>query len=175
MARRELIEALERAEPRAYGATVYRQLGFGYQALSGEGARALGGRWNPPASFPVLYTSPSPDVLMAEIVRKARKEGFPPEQLLPRRLITYEVELLRVLDLTDPRIQKATGLHLPVFTDDDIRLCQAIGEAAHYMGFEGVLAPSAATSGDMLAIYLDQLLPGSIVRDIAEDLIERLA
>lgn len=174
MAQRELIDALGRLEPVPYTAVVYRQLAVGYQALSGEGARAHGGRWNPPDSFPVLYTSPSPAVVRAEIVRAAKRKGFAPEDLLPRRLVSYRVDLQRVVDLTSEVNRHRVGFSLVVITDDDIRICQAIGEAAHYMGFEGIAAPSAAAEGDSLSIFLNRLLPGSSVTAEEEELIEKL-
>lgn len=157
-----------------YSGTVYRQIALGYQALSGEGARANGGRWNPPASFPVLYTSPSVDVAMAEVVRKAKRAGFAPEDLMPRRLVTYEIDLQRVLDLSGERNRELTGFSFEVVTDDDVRICQAIGEAAHYIGLEAVLAPSAAASGSALSIFLNKLLPKSMVDVVHEEVVEQL-
>ena len=173
MARRELIEALGRVTPARYSGTVYRQIALGYQALSGEGARAMGSRWNPPGSFPVLYTSPSVDVVMAEIIRKAKRAGFAPEDLMPRRLVTYEVELRRVLDLSAESNRELTGFSFEVVTDGDVRICQAIGEAAHYIGLEAILAPSAATSGSALSIFLNKLLPESMVDVVQDELLEQ--
>jgi RES domain-containing protein len=174
VARRDLIRALGRVRPAPFTGTVYRQISLGYQALSGEGARSRGGRWNPPQSFPVLYTSPSVDVVLAEIARKARRAGFAPADLMPRRLITYEVGLQRVLDLSDAGNREASGFSLAVVTDDDIRICQAIGEAAHYLGLEGILAPSAAAPGHALSIFLNKLLPGSVVDVVTDEVIEAL-
>lgn len=174
MARRDLIEALGRVTPARFSGIAYRQIALGYQTLSGEGARAMGGRWNPPGSFPVLYTSPSVDVVVAEVVRKAKRAGFAPEDLMPRRLVTYSVELQRVLDLSAEPNRQLTGFSLDVVTDDDLRICQAIGEAAHYMGLEAILAPSAATAGSALSIFLNKLLPDSMVDVVEEELLEQL-
>jgi hypothetical protein len=49
-------------------------------------------------------------------------------------------------------------------TDDDVRICQAIGDAAHYIGFEGILAPSAASPGDALSIFVNKLAYGALGR-----------
>lgn len=133
----------------------------------------MGGRWNPAGSFPVLYTSPSVGVVMAEIARKARRAGFAPEDLMPRRLVTYEVELQRVLDLTVESNRELTGFSFEVVTDDDVRICQAIGEAAHYIALEAILAPSAATSGYALSIFLNKLLPESMVDVVQDELLEQ--
>lgn len=111
---------------------------------------------------------------MAEIARKARRAGFLPEDLMPRRLVSYEVDLQRVLDLADEENRDVTGFSLEVVTDDDLRICQAIGEAAHYIGLEAVLAPSAAAPGDALSIFLNKLQPGSVVNVTGDELLEKL-
>lgn len=49
-----------------------------------------------------------------------------------------------------------------------------IGEAAHYMGLEAILAPSAATSGSALSIFLNKLLPDSMVDVVQEELLEQM-
>ena len=44
---------------------------------------------------------------------------------------------------------------------DDLSACQAVGDAAHYLGLEGVHAPAAATNGTVVAVFTDRLLPTS--------------
>jgi hypothetical protein len=41
--------------------------------------------------------------------------------------------------------------------------CQVIGEAAHYLGLEGILAPSAAGFGTVLTVFPEKLRPGSML------------
>ena len=44
---------------------------------------------------------------------------------------------------------------------------QAIGEAAHHLGYEAILAPSAAGTGHALAIFLDNRAADSLL-EVAE-------
>jgi hypothetical protein len=50
--------------------------------------------------------------------------------------------------------------------DDDLSNCQAIGEAAEYLGREGIIIPSATGSGTVLAVFFDRLDPDSAIEVI---------
>lgn len=80
---------------------------------------------------------------------------------MPRHLLEFEVKLDALLDLTDPEAVKAVGLEEGNLRADDAALCQDVGEAAHHLGREGVLAPSATGEGVVLAIFVERLLPAS--------------
>lgn len=154
-------------------AVVYRNTSPGYEALSGEGARVRGGRWNPPGRFPVLYTASDPGVAAAEIGRTAERYGVAVESLLPRNLTTIRVSLVRVLDLTEDSVLTLVPLPLAAASDDDLRLCQAVGDAAHYLGFEAILAPSAAApGGTTLAIFVNSLGARSAIESIKIELLD---
>lgn len=174
MARREIVEQLDRLSRTTFRGTTYRHLSWAYAPISGEGARVNGGRWNPPESFPVLYTSPSLGVIVAEIRRTAARTNVAPENLLPRRLVRYEVATQRMLDLTDADNLAPLGLTHATITGDDVIPTRAIGEAAHYVGFEGIVAPSAAARGITVSIFIARLVPGSVVRIINETNVESL-
>lgn len=127
----------------------------------GAGARTIGGRWNPPNSFATLYLGLSVKAVEAEFHRLAERGGREPTDFLPRHLLEYEIELGAILDLTDTAAREALSL-----TDEDLRskdpeVCQQIGEAAHHLGREGVRAPSATGTGEVIAVFLERLLPNS--------------
>jgi RES domain-containing protein len=111
----------------------------------------------------VLYLGLSEDAVKAEFYRFADRQGMPPENLLPRRRQEYQVELQGLLDLRDPGTRSALGLTDAVIEGDDPAVCQAVGDAAHYVGFEGIIAPSATGTGEVLAVFTDKLVPGSSV------------
>lgn len=81
----------------------------------------------------------------------------------PRRLATIRVRLSRVLDLTRDDMRAALGVTEADITGDDLAVPQAIGETAHRLGYEAILAPSAAGSGQVLAIFLDNRAADSLV------------
>lgn len=160
-----LVDAIDRLDPIPYIGDVYRHVAAGRHPLSGAGARSLGGRWNPPQSFATLYLADGKATVEAEFLRMARRQGLSPSSFLPRRLYRLEVELQAVVDLTGA--QTLPGALADVdFGSDNLAVTQAIGEAAQYLGREGILAPSAAGDGKVLAVFIDRLMPESRVDDV---------
>lgn len=159
----DLIRLVDDLPRTSFHGTVYRHLGPGHSPTSGEGARIRGGRWNPPDSFPVLYMALSRDAVVAEFYRHAERQGMPPENLLPRRFQEYEVQLSRLLDLREEHVQADLGLTDALIPSDDPSTCQSVGDAAHYAGFEAILAPSATRTGEVLVVFTDTLVAGSLI------------
>jgi RES domain-containing protein len=81
----------------------------------------------------------------------------------PRRLATIHVRLSRVLDLTSDQVRASLGISDADLVADDAAVPRAIGEAAHHLGYEAVLAPSAAGAGRVLAIFVDNRAAGSLL------------
>lgn len=93
----------------------------------------------------------------------AQRNGRTPQDFVPRRLYRYDVELETVLDLRSAAALGTVGLSRDDLTSDDLRACQAVGEAAQYLGREGIQASSATGNGEILAVFVDRLQPGSTV------------
>jgi RES domain-containing protein len=66
------------------------------------------------------------------------------------------------------------GLELEGISDDDWAACQAVGHAAYFLNFEGVLAPSATGAGLILAAFETRLRPGQLTLERSEPLSEDL-
>ena len=162
----DTVERVDRLSPVAWSGVAGRHLAPGRNPISGEGARVPGGRWNPPDSFPALYLALDVDTVAAEFYRLAARQALPPEGLLPRELYRFEMTLAAVLDLRDAEVREQVGLDERELGGDDLRPCQGIGAAAHHLGREGVLAPSAAGSGAVLVVFRDRLGAGSDVRPL---------
>jgi RES domain-containing protein len=163
---RSLVAAIDELGADALEADAFRHVSPGRNPVSGAGARIFGGRWNPPESFPTLYLGLTVRTILDEFVRMARRQALLPEAFLPREQHRIHVELERALDLRPPDARSALRLADEHLRGDDLTHCQAIGAAAHSLGLEGIVAPSAAGSGEILAVYLDTLRPDSVVEHI---------
>jgi RES domain-containing protein len=154
------IDALGTAEIET---VAFRHVSVGTNPRSGTGARIHGGRWNLPDSFATLYLALDRETVVAEFERAARRQGLTPDQFLPRELREFDVRLSAVLDLTSASTRKAIGLGEGDLRVDNPVRCREVGEAAHYLGLEAVMAPSAAGPGNVLAVFLEKLRPGSLL------------
>jgi RES domain-containing protein len=124
--------------------------------LDAEGRRLYGGRYNPKGEFAALYCGETPAIGAAE-VRKATR-GWALGLLV---LATIEVQLHRVLDLTDHTILHALHLRPQDLVAPDWGLTQELGRLAHAARLEGLLVPSGAAPGVNLVLFTDRLDPAS--------------
>lgn len=135
----------------------YRNQAPGYDPRSGEGARRLGGRFNPPHSFPVLYLCLSRPCIVAELSWQAERQSLEIADLLPRELWRMTVELTKVLDLTDESTLASLGIETAELVRAEHGFTQQIGDAAHENGFQAIRAPSATGVDDVLALFPENL------------------
>lgn len=157
----------------ALSTVAFRHVSVGTNPKAGTGARIHGGRWNPPNSFATLYLGLDVQTVAAEFARAARRQGLSPEQFLPRELCTIRVSLDALLDLRSEESRQAIELSDEQLRADDPARCRDVGEAAHYLGLEGVLAPSATGAGTVLAVFLETLRPGSELEVVRTELWEQ--
>lgn len=161
-----LIGALDALGASAFEGHAYRHLAENRHPLSGAGARSQGGRWNPPQSFATLYLGLEIETVHAEFLCMATRQRVPTSSFLPRRMYRYEIRLTGLVDLRAGVARQTIGLPDADLASDNLSRCQAIGEAAQYLGREGIIAPSATGNGIVLAVFADRLQPESIVRDL---------
>lgn len=135
----------------------YRNQATGFDPRSGDGARRLGGRFNPPHSFPVLYLCLTRRCVIAELTRQAERQNLSVKDLLPRDLFEVSAELDTVLDLTADETLDALGLTRPDLVRQDHRLTQEIGDAAHEQGLQAIRSPSATGVDHVLTIFPENL------------------
>jgi len=162
----QLLARIDAIEPIPFAGQAFRHIAHDRHPLSGAGARTHGGRWNPPDSFSTLYLALDRETTVREFYRLVKRQGRSPEDFLPRRMYRYDVALAAVLDLRDPSTRAALQLSDLDLTANDAAKCQQLGEAAHYLGLEGILAPSATGEGTVLAVFFDRLHADSQVRDL---------
>ncbi len=161
-----LAAAIDSIATSPFTGTAYRHVAAGRGPLSGAGARSQGGRWNPPQSFATIYLGLERETVIAEFHRLAARSRRAPQDFLPRHFYRYELALAQVLDLRASESRSQLSLGLADIASDDLTACQAIGETAHYLGYEAVLAPSATGAGQVLAVFSDRLRAGSSITDV---------
>jgi RES domain-containing protein len=153
----------------AHAATAFRNQSPRYDPRSGEGARINGGRFNPPGSFPTLYLCETRPCVVAELTRQGTRHVVGVEGLLPRVLYRYELDLHRILDLTDPDTRTQIGITVDELAADDWTVCQQLGTEAHTLGDQGIRTYSA-TGVDTVLVVFPELLGGSLT---TVELVER--
>lgn len=77
-----LVQRIDARGTIEWSETCYRYTGAHRDALSGEGARRFGGRWNPPLLFPAIYLADSAQACMVEVERAAQAASTTAEKML---------------------------------------------------------------------------------------------
>jgi RES domain-containing protein len=162
----QLLVQIDAVEPVPFHGRAFRHVAQDHHPLSGVGARTHGGRWNPPDSFSTLYLALERDTTVREFYRLVERQGRAPEDFLPRRMYRYDLGLAAVLDLRDSATRARLQLSDVDLQAIDATKCQQLGECAHYLGLEGILAPSATGQGNVLAVFFDRLQADSQIRDL---------
>jgi hypothetical protein len=107
--------------------------------------------------------------VVAEFYRMAERQGRALEDFLPRQMHRYEVTLTAALDLRPAAARDSLDLTPDALRALDARRCQEIGVAAHYLGFEGIIAPSATGTGTVLAVFFESLGAESNVISVEDE------
>ena len=131
--------------------TFYRHASLGWPSLQGS---ETGGRWGPPRSFPVLYLGRPSDSVIVEAYRHLVDgiEGMRADLVAPRRFVTAEVNVTKILDLRDKPTLLRVGLSLESIQGPHAP-CQRVAQVAHQLGLHGILAPAATALGETLALF----------------------
>jgi RES domain-containing protein len=145
--------------------------------LDGSHAGRLGGRWNPPASFAVVYLNRDVATARANVDRLLAGHPYGPEDLDPAEayiLVEADVPEDRYVDAVSDAGCRACGLPATYPRDADGALvphavCQPIGAAAHAAGRPGVACRSAAPGAASHAEELAAFVPVAEVRRIPFD------
>ena len=160
-----MLDALEAIEPFRYAGAVWRIVGANNDVLQPS---RFGGRWDD-GTFDVLYTSTQSAGAVAEM----RYHLFKGQPVIPSRvfyrLFEFSVSTERTLQLLDLDALVALGADVSRYArlsyerrTDEYPTTQAIGEAANFLGFDGLVVPSARASCLNVVLFADRLLPGAL-------------
>jgi RES domain-containing protein len=117
------------------------------------------GRWNRHDEYGCLYTSLSREGAVAEYTKELRRIGIEASADQAKDLVSLNVGVARVLDLTDVRERDRFGVTLKTLTadeEDDLESCRLVADLARLAGYDAILSPSAALAGERnLNLYID--------------------
>jgi RES domain-containing protein len=154
----DLLDALDAHKGVAFEGDVWRIVRDGRDALQGYPA---GARWDP-GTFDVLYTSLEREGALAEIYfHLTRQPVFPSKMRSVLHRIAVKTE--RTLRLADLAAIEALGVSRESYASLSYERTQEIGDAAAFLGFDGILAPSARWPCQNLVLFLDRLAPHDLV------------
>ena len=154
---RALLDALDAFDRVPYGGETWRVVREGRDPLQGS---ASGGRWDP-TLFDVLYTSLDRDGAVAEVhFHLSRQPVFPSK--IRHGLHRIRVRTRKTLRLPDLNVMVSLGVDPGRYREILYEPTQAIGDAAYFLGFDGIIAPNARWSCDNLILFTDQIAPDDL-------------
>jgi hypothetical protein len=151
-----LLDALEAIHPIPCDGDVWRITRVGRDPLPGLTAN---GWWNPQGEFEVLDTSVEQAGALAEIGYRLSLEPVWPSKIdhhIHRLAVTGD----RTLKLADLDALAALGIDTARYSSFDYQATQALASAAHFLNYDGLIAPSARHQSLNLVLFLENRDPG---------------
>jgi hypothetical protein len=153
----ELLDLLDAHKGVSFEGDVWRIVREGTDVLQGYPAKA---RWDP-GTFDVLYTSLEREGALEEIYfHLSRQPVFPSK--LRSSLHRIAVRTQRTLKLADLEGVRGLGVAAETYSSLAYERTQQIGDAAAFLGFDGILAPSARHRCQNLIIFCDKFSPADV-------------
>jgi len=164
----ELLDAIDAFRRERHAATVWRLVRDGGDPILGSPSQS---RWCN-GSFDVLYTSLERDGAVAEIhALLSLQPVFPSkDRWFARKLKIPTTQTLKLADL--PALARL-GVDTGRYGERDYRRTQEIADAAYFLGFDGLIAPSTRWKCLNLVLFTDRIPPGQI--EVIESSLEPVA
>jgi hypothetical protein len=153
----QLLDAVDAFGREAVDGTVWRVVREGGDPLSGRPSLS---RWCN-GTFDVLYTSLERDGALAEIHALLSLQPVFPSRIrwFAHELRVSSAQTLRLADLAS---LARLGVNTDHYSDRDYSRTQPIADAAFFLGFDGLLAPSARWRCSNLVLFTDRIAPHQI-------------
>ena len=150
-----LLDALDNSESASFGGDVWRVTWAERHPLAGNSG---GGRWSPDGVFEAIYTSLEADGACAEAYHHlSRAPVLPSSEMVLNQI---HVNLKNVLQLDIEQLRQI-GISEPLAHRINYGISQQIGAAAHLLGFEALIVPSARWDCLNLVLFADRLDMGA--------------
>ena len=148
-----LVDQLSTLPTERFDGIVFRATRIGAEPTASS---INGGRWAPPAQngadVPVLYTSMERDGALAEVVSYLVELTPIPKR--PLKLARIGVSTSQTLCLVRVDLE-ALGVDMARYGERDYSQTEKIGAAIAFLGFDGLIAPSARWACDNLMVFTE--------------------
>jgi RES domain-containing protein len=129
-----------------------------------------GARWNP-RDVPAIYTALDRDGAVAEGDHLIAVQSVP-RMRARRNLYEMRIRVNQLVDLTRPGSLELLGLTTADVESDDWTKCQSIGGCAAWLGYGGLLVPSARFDGSNLVVLVGDLGADEFVEVLGREPLE---
>lgn len=164
----DLLDLVDRLGREPFVGEVWRVARDGREPLEPSRAR---GRWSD-GSFDVLYTSLERSGAVSEIFALLSSQPVFPSQI-QWRAHRLSVRLTNSLRLADASALESLGIAAADYRERRYERSQAIAEAARFLGFDGMVVPSARWKCHNLILFMDRVPPSEIaVKESESELID---
>ncbi len=114
-----------------------------------------GGRWSPPQTFEALYTSLDAECAIAEVLFHLERQPIFPTRTV--EIHTLGIVTERTIDISTESACDALNLDDSALISLDYRVCQDVGHAAEFLGFDSLRVRSARCDSDNIVIIVGHL------------------
>lgn len=153
----EILDALDAFHGRPFEGIVWRAVRAERDPIQGHPSA---GRWDP-GTFDVVYTALDADGAVAEISFHLSQQPVFPSKL---RFLLHQirVRVANVLALETMNSLVTLGVDESRYQEVLYSRTQAIGDAADFLGFDGLIAPNARWNCLNLVLFTDRIAPADI-------------
>jgi RES domain-containing protein len=150
----ELLDLLEKHKGVSFEGEAWRIVRDGREPLIGYPA---GARWDP-ATFDVIYTSTEREGALEEIHFHLGRQPVFPSKI---RSVVYRISVRtrRTLRIADAKELAALGIAPEAYRSISYQRTQEVGDAAAFLGFDSILAPSARWPCQNLVLFTERFAP----------------
>ena len=147
----ELLDAIDRLARTTFEGQVWRVVREARDVLQ---ASRVGARWDP-GTFDVLYTSLDRDGALDEVYfHLSRQPVFPS---VPFQLHRIRASAGKILRLDQMELLRQLGVDVSNYDSLNYLRTQAIADAAFFLGFDGLIVPSARSQSQNLVLFADRI------------------
>jgi RES domain-containing protein len=158
-----LLDQVDAHPRRPYSGDIWRVVREGRDPLQGGRSPS---RWCN-GQFDVLYASSERDGAIAELhALLALQPVFPSK--ISFRVHRLAISMKQSLQLTDLSVLSKMGIDTSRYQEREYRLTQEIADAACFLGFDGLLVPSARWACSNCVLFTDRIAPAELTVEETE-------